>query len=193
MSRSARSANVTMIKDYTPSDLHSYPQTLFRLLEELKVANENQVVWNGLVGAPTTPSTQAAGVGNTVWNANVAAVIAAVSGAIGEIAATADVSIHAGSLLTGLTVGKACVAAIVIKLVTGTLSLVAVKGTPATLGAQVGPDDAAIQAAVGGAGVPWISLGETTISRSADTVLDQTYSNIRRPVLGVTAGMQIDL
>lgn len=135
---------------------------------------KNRLINGGEVGDPTTPSAQAAGVGNTTWNVNVAAARVVVGGTQASLAAAADVAVHSGSLL--MANGKSCVAAVVAKLASGTVSVVTVKGATATTGAQVAPTDAQIQAAVG-AGVPWVKLAQTTLNRTADTVVTQSHDN----------------
>jgi len=186
-----RSAVATLTKDYRPSDMLELSNLTYRLLEELRVDQANKVLTGGLVGDPTTPSTQASGTGNTEWRVDRTACVVVVDGAMKEFAVAADVAVHTGSFLTGLTSGKSCVAAIVAKLDTGVVSIVVVKGTPATTGTQVGPTDAVIQAAVG-SGKPWIKLHETTLNRTGDATVTQAHDNTARPVLGVTAGFEID-
>jgi hypothetical protein len=190
--RSARSARVTLTKDYQPSDMQSMGTLIAQLLEEYRVHEGNRVHEGGLVGDPTTPSSQATGTGNTLWNINIGALIASVGNVPVEIAAAADTAIHSGSFLTGFTSGKSCVAAVVLKNVSGTITCVTVKGTPATTGSEVGPDDATIQTAVG-ANNNWIKLAETTLNRTGDTTVTQSHNNAVRPLYGMTAGFSYDL
>lgn len=137
----------------------------------------------GQVSAPSTPSTQATGTGNTLWNVNLAQAVGQVkrsAGAVdvGVIAAAADTAIHTGSYLTGFASGTSCVAAVVMANNAGTITFVTVKGTPATTGTQVAPTDAQITTGVGHAN--WIKVAETTINRTADTTVTQTYDNTKR-------------
>jgi len=174
---SGRSA-VSPTRHITPSEFQSEFDKLIQDLEKIRTWFKNRVE-GGLVVAPTSASTQASGVGNTVWRINVSALLATVDGVIAELVVQADNVIHTGSLLTSFADGYACVAAVVLKNVTGTISLVTVKGTTALWGAQVAPSAAVIQAAVG-AGNAWVKLGETTLRRTGDTTVVQSYNNIVR-------------
>lgn len=191
-----RSQQAATSKEYQPSDLMGLSGLIFRLLEEIRVSEANRVYSGGIVVDPTTPSSQATGVGNTLWNINLgvagAPVLAAVDGVMTEIAPAADIAIHTGSYLTGFAVGKACKAAVVVKKDGASFSIVTVKGAVATAGAELGPTDSVITAAVG-AGKPWIKLCEDRLERTADLVVAQTHDNTARPVLGVTAGFELDL
>lgn len=156
----------------------------------INFTRRNSQIMGGLAGAPTTASTQATGAGATAWNVNVAALLASVAGVIKELAAAADFAIHSATQLVAN--GQSCVAALVLKNVTGTISMVAVKGSAATTGAQVAPTDSAIQAAVG-AGNPWIKLAECTLNRTGDTTVTQSQDNTKRPFPGVEAAGSGDL
>jgi hypothetical protein len=169
---------VSPSRHITPSEFQSQLDQLLQDLEKLRAWLQNRVE-GGLVAAPTSASTQASGVGNTTWRCNVAALLATVDGVIAELVVQADVVIHSGSFLTSFADGYACVAAVVLKNVTGTISLATVKGTVAAWGSQVAPSDAVIQAAVG-AGNEWLKLGETTLRRTADTAVVQSYNNLVR-------------
>jgi hypothetical protein len=140
----------------------------------------DRLVAGGLVKAPTTPSAQLTGTGNTSWRVNVDALVAVVDAKTKELVAQADAVIHSGSQL--LEDGESAIAALVLKVAAdGTASLVAVAGAAATTGSQVAPTDAAIQTAVG-AGLSWLKLGETTLNRTGDTTVTQTYDNTKRDV-----------
>jgi hypothetical protein len=167
-----------------PSQLEQMAQAVFQNLKALREAHRNQILAGAGLAAPTTPSSQLTASGNTTWNVNISALLALVGGALGDLAAQTDLAIHSASWLTGLTSGKSCVAAIVLKNVTGTVTCVAVKGTPATTGSQVAPSDTVIQAAVG-AGVPWIVIGYSTLNRTGDTAVTEAEDNSYRPLLGV--------
>lgn len=134
----------------------------------------------GLLKAPTTPSAQITGAGNTSWRVNVDEGLAVVDAAEKNTAAQVDTVIHSGSQL--LVNGQSAIAAVVMKVAAdGTASIVTVKGAAATTGTQVAPTVATIQAAVG-AGLSWMKLGETTLNRTADTTVTQTYDNSKRDV-----------
>ena len=135
----------------------------------------------GDLSGPTTPNAQLTGTGNTTWNVDVAEYAAGLDedGTMKHdiVAAGADLSIHAGSYLTGFANGNSCVAAIVAKNDAGTISTDSVKGTPATTGTQVAPTDAEITAEVGHTN--WIKLGETTLNRTADTTVTESHDNTK--------------
>lgn len=143
---------------------------------------------------PTTPSSQLTGTGNTTWNAgDIDAGWVCLDGVFKKFAAQTSFSIHASSFLTGLTSGKSCIAAIVCKNVTGTITMVAVKGTPATTGSQVAPTSAEIQAAVG-AGNHWAKVMECTLNRTGDTTVTESRDLTKRDLssgLGSTSGVTL--
>lgn len=135
------------------------------------------------VSDPTTPSSQAAGVGNTSWLYNRAPGVVEVNAVRLDAAIAADAVIHAGSLLTGFVDGTSCIAAVVAKNVAGTVTIVAVKGTPAATDTQVAPTDAEIQAAVGAANT-WCKLAECTLKRTGDAAVTETQDNTKADILG---------
>lgn len=165
-----------------PSTLDLQADLLSLFFQQIKVAANNRVLSGLLSAAPTTPSAQITGGGNTTWNINVAAGIAAAGGVLKEFAAQADLAIHSGSKL--LDNGQSVIAALVVKNVTGTVTMVAVKGTVATTGSQVTPSASVIQAAVG-AGNDWIRIADLTLNRTADTTVTQSQDNTRQPIMGV--------
>jgi hypothetical protein len=126
--------------------------------------------------APTTASTQATGAGATAWRVNVAAGVAMLGDHAKDFAAQADFVVHSASEL--LANGQSATAALVVKDVAGTLSMVAVKGAAATTGQQLAPSDAAIQAAVG-AGNDWVKVCEMTLNRTGDTAVTQSQDNTK--------------
>jgi hypothetical protein len=149
-------------------------------LERLKNPGEGSLRSGGVVLAdwpllddPTTGSSQLTGTGNTTWNVNVAAFQCTVGGVAKEFAAAADFSIHSGSFLAGLVNGASCIAAIIAQNDGGTVTCVAVKGTPDTTGSEVAPTDDEIQAAIGST-LPWIKVGECTLTRDGDTSVTET-------------------
>jgi hypothetical protein len=154
---------------------------LMQDFEELRAHFHNSVHVNGLVNAPASASTQATGgAGITVWRVWVNEMLVAVDAVSKYFAESQNLSIHSGSNL--LQVGQGCVAAVVIKNVSGTLSVVTVKGVVAS--SPVSPTDSAIDSAVG-ASNEWIKAGETTLTRTSDVVVNQTYNRSARPLLSV--------
>ena len=179
---SSRSALYTEI-DLDPSDLAHQTKSVANYFQMIKTHEANKVLAGGVVEDPTTPSAQLTGTGNTTWSADVSHLAARVGGTQIILAAAADFAIHSGSYLTGFANGSSCIAALVLKNVAGTITMVAVKGTPATTGSQVAPTDGEIQAAVG-AGNAWVKVAECTLNRTADTTVTETQADAR-PVLGV--------
>jgi len=173
----------------TPKRGQTAPNTLARALRDiaddltalknpgLGTLRTGGVVPYPLLADPSTPSTQASGVGNTAWRVNVAACECIVGGIKKVFTAQADFSIHAGSFLAGFVNGDSCIAAIVAQNNAGTVTCVAVKGTPAVTGTQVAPTDAQIQAAIG-ATFPWVKVGECLLSRTADTVVAESQDSV---------------
>lgn len=171
----------------SPSQIAYQHEKLLQDFEALRVHLQNSADGMFML-APTTASSQLTGTGNTTWNLNIGVGMVAVGAVAKSYDPQVDFSIHAGSYLTGFANGTSCIAAIVAKKVTGTVSIVAVKGTPATTGTQVAPTDAEIQAAVG-AGNSWVKLGETTLNRTGDTTVTQSYDQIKRPIPAVTVDL----
>lgn len=139
----------------------------------LKTYSRSPSTSGGLVSAPTTPSAQITGAGNTTWNVNIAAALAANSQAGIELAASADFVIHSGSQL--VTDGQSCIAAIVVDYNGGSPTFAAVKGAAATTGQQVAPTDAEITTALGDS--YWVKLAHCTINRTGDTTVTQSQDN----------------
>jgi hypothetical protein len=180
-----------MLKNYVPEDVDHQVGQLFRLVEALRTHFMNRV--EGLIaGVPTTPSSQAAGVGNTTWQVNLSPGFVVVNGVAKDFDVQADYSIHSGSMYTDLHSGDSAIATVVAKNVAGTVSLHVVKGAAAVTGSQVAPSDAAIQAAVG-AGNAWAKVSECTINRTGDDTCTQSQVNILRPAPWVTVEPFIDL
>jgi hypothetical protein len=179
-----RSAQFTQI-DLDPSDLQTQTHAVSNYFNMIKNHEANRVHAGGLAGAPTTASTQATGAGGvTEWRVNVSEAVVAVGGVAADVAAAADFVIHDTTNL--LADGQSIIAALVAKNVSGTITVVAVKGTAATTGSQVAPNDGTIQTAVG-AGNDWVKLAECTLNRTADTTVTQSEDNTKRPILGVNA------
>ena len=179
-----RSAQYAVV-DLDPSDLAQQTHALSNYFNMIKTHEANRVHGGGIVKVATTPSAQLTGVGNTTWSVDIEAIITACGGVLKELGVQADFSIHAGSFLTGLASLSSAIAAIVMKNVSGTVTMVAVIGTPfVTAGGGVGPTDAVIQAAVG-AGNAWVKVTEATLNRTADTTVTESWDNTKRPVLGV--------
>jgi len=173
--------------------LHSTPSSLAYEGDKLIIDLQSLRDWarghtdGCFLAAPTTPSSQLAGVGNTTWNVNISVGVVYINGTATNQAAAVDVSIHAGSLIAGFVVGTDCIAAIVCY---GAGTRLAVQGTPAAHGGASAPTETAIQTAVdaaaGATGTAWTKLGQTTLYRSADAVVSQTYDNTARPMMGVS-------
>lgn len=181
---SARSASITEV-DLDPSDLAHQTHAVARYFAEIAAHEKNKTIMGGIGADPTTPSSQLTGTGNTTWNVDHSAVEGIVDGVFGSGAAATDLAVHSGSFLTGLVNGASCIAAIVLKNDSGTISVDAVVGTPATTGEQKAPTDGEIQTALG-AGVAWIRLFESTLNRTGDTTVTEAQNNQVRPILGVT-------
>lgn len=166
-----------------PAHVAHHFDKILQDVEALRQHFKNSIVAGGIIKAPTTASTQITGAGATTWNVDVEAMVVCVDGVVAHIAAAADHSIHATTQLMANL--YSCVAAIVAKNVSGTISLASVKGTAAlTATGAVAPTDAEIQTGVA-AGNAWVKVGETTLNRTADTTVTQTYDSTKRSVLGV--------
>ena len=132
---------------------------------------ETDGVADGLVaGDPTTPSTQAAGIGNTTWNVNVSAGYVFVNGVGKYHAAQVDLAVHAGSLL--IADGESVIATLYEKEDAGVVTQAILMGTPAATGAETAPTDGDIDTDAGVA--TWIRLAELTLNRTADTTVTQS-------------------
>jgi len=158
------------------------------ILDLQKVREWNQKHIEGcMLDDPTTPSTQAAGIGNTAWRVNMGAGIKVVDGTPVSQALTADIVVHSGSLLAGFVLGNSAIASIVAYGATGTI--LSVIGTPALIGAAAAPTKAAIQTAVDVAAAvadtAWTAIGETRLDRTLDTTVVQTLDNTKRPLLSI--------
>jgi hypothetical protein len=164
-------------------------------LATLKAAAGNTLasgsgVVEGLMAVdPSAPSTQASGVGSTVWNAgNIEKGWVEVSGVLEDFAAQANFNIHTGSFLTGLVDTFSCKAAIVCKNEHGTVTMIAVKGAPALTANVVAPTDAEIGTAVG-AGHTWCKIMECTLNRTGDTAVTESRDLTKRTRSGGLGGL----
>lgn len=167
-----------------PSSMQHQQKPISDYFNQIKAHEANRVHSGGIAAAPSSASTQATGAaGVTEWRINVSALIAAVGGVMKELTATADHVLHDTTNLLN-AVGQTCKAAVVLKNVSGTISLATVKGAAAATASALPPTDAAIQTGVG-AGNSWVKIAEVSITRSADTAVTQTYDSTKRPVLGV--------
>ena len=125
-----------------------------------------------IIGAPTNPSTQAVDPGAVIeWNANIAAGYA-FANAVGMYwAAQVDFKVSTGA--KRMDIAQAMYAWIVIKENgAGVVAMHVVLGTAAALGAEVIPNDAAIDASVTHA--RWCKLALCHASRTADAVVGCT-------------------
>lgn len=176
-------ASASKSKKYQPEDIDQISDIIALWMEELRAHEANRVLDGLQAGTPTTASSQLTGAtGVTEWRINLDKGLVTVGGVIAEIAAAADTVIHDTTVL--VTNGQSCVARVVAKKVSGTITVVTVKGTPATTGSQVAPTDTVVQAAVG-SGNDWVELAQCTLNRTGDTTVTQTQNNTYRPVLGV--------
>ena len=188
---SVRSSQFPVI-DLDPSDLAGQTHAVANYFQMLKNHEANRVHAGGLVGAPTSASTQATGAaGVTEWRVDVAALVAAVGGVMKELAVAADHVIHDTDVLL-TAVGQSCYAAIVLKNVAGTITMVSVEGTPAATASAVKTADSVIQAAVG-AGNDWVRLADCLLTRDGDTSVVQSEDNTQRPILGINADTNFGL
>jgi hypothetical protein len=146
----------------------------------------NHVMERGFPLAPTTASTQGGTeldpTGPTTWRIDVEKMLVVVDGVLKYLPYATDWVLHSGSQL--VAVGQSCVAACVAKNVSGTVSFVTVKGTPASIGAAVGPSDSVIDAAVGSSN-EWVKIAETRVDRTAWDTLVQYHNPAARPMLAV--------
>jgi len=129
--------------------------------------------------APTTPSAQVTGAGNTTWNVDIEAGVVLVGGVALDFGVQADFSIHAGSQFPSFDDGDSAISTIVAKNVAGTITLEVVKGAAAVTGLQVAPTDAEITAQIG-LGIDWTKLAECTLNRTGDTTVTQSQDNAKR-------------
>jgi hypothetical protein len=188
---SCRSAAVVLTKDYQPADLMRFPDLPMRIWEEMRLHEANKRLDVGILVAGTTPNSQAAGVGNTEWHVGTPALDCIVAGVYAHIALAADMVLNTGAFLAGFINGYSCIARLVVKNVTGTLSVQAVLGTPMLTANVVPPSDAAVQAAVTGV-IPWIEIGQCRLNRTGDATVTSALLDLR-PIWGVNVGMALDL
>jgi len=142
----------------------------------------NHVMEGGFPIDPTTTSQQFDdGLGGELrWRINIEKVIVVVDGVLKHFPLQVDWVVHTGSKLN--EIGQRTVAALVARNISGTVSLMTVKGTPATIGSAVGPSDSVIDSAVG-VGNEWIKVAETWADRPSNTVVTQTHNPAARPML----------
>lgn len=178
------SVKAPSIHTYGPAEFQGMVNQLIQCAKSIREVHRNQFIGAGVV-APGSASTQASGTGNTTWRVGQSLIHTLVGGVFTEIAAITNFSIHASSYLTGFANGNSCVATLVISSALGVNSVTAIKGTPAVTGSQVAPTDAQIQAALG-VGVPWVKLGSTTLNRTGDTTVTQSYDQSKRTMLAMT-------
>lgn len=138
-----------------------------------------------LVAAPTTPSTQASGVGATEWRVNIGAGDSEIIGFQAHANAAADTVLHDTDQL--IANGEEIYAVVVRALAGGVTSTTFVLGTAAAIGAATIPTAAQIFAAVGSN----VKLAVCYLKRTADTTLVQTQDNTVRRAWGctITAGV----
>ena len=138
--------------------------------------DQNGIIQGGVLTAAT--HTQAGGTGATTWTADIAALDVLVDGVYKHESAQSGFAIHGSTQL--VADGQAVYAMLVEKNDGGTLSTVAVKGTPATIGMETVPTDAEIQTALGD-GVSFVKLGTMHVSRASTTLTETINMSYRQP------------
>ena len=171
-------SEISPTRHLTPSELAEQIDKVIQDFESLRTHDQNRIIEGGMISAGSTPSAQITGAGATSWRINVTQLVGVVDNVEITLAATTDTLIHGSTLL--LTNGQSAVAAVVLQNVAGTITMTTVKGSAATTGAQVAPTDTQIVAAVGAAN-SWVKIAETTLNRTGDTTVTQTYANEKRP------------
>lgn len=136
----------------------------------------NKVVQDLRVITPTTPSSQGSGAVAPVVNVNVNSGILASGGILVELQALTSNEVCASPPV--LTIGQSAVCSIYGYNATGTLTLKTVWGAVATTGTQIQSDKAVYLAA--NPTLALVQLGNTTINRTGDTTLTQSYDNTAR-------------
>lgn len=151
-------------------DHASAPYVTFTLKTRDTTSASTYVAIGGLVGTPTTASTQASGAAETQWRVDVPRCVAVTSVGTIDVAAEADHVVHDTTEL--VTNGQSCVAAVVADFNLGTPIFSSIKGTAATTGQQTAPSDSAIDTALGHSN--WARLADCTINRTGDTTVTQS-------------------
>jgi hypothetical protein len=124
-----------------------------------------------VVGAPTTPSSQAVDPGGeTDWNVNVSAGYGFCNGVGYYHAAQVDLNVSTGAKI--MTIGQGLYAWIVLAEAGGTVTQVVVLGVAAAWGAQTIPTDGNITTAVGHA--RWTKVALCLAHRTADAAVTTT-------------------
>jgi hypothetical protein len=124
-----------------------------------------------VVGAPTTPSSQAVDPGGeTDWNVNVSAGYGFCNGVGYYHAAQVDLNVSTGAKI--MDIGQGIYAWIVLAEAAGVVTQVVVLGTAAAWGAQTIPTDGDITTAVGHA--RWTKVALCLAHRTADAVVATT-------------------
>ena len=142
----------------------------------------NRIIEGMLMLAPSSASTQATGAGTLAVRVNINAGLQAVGSTVKELAAQADLVLF--NAATVLTTGQSVVFDIVAYRSKGD-GLVyqrTFRGTAATTGSEVAPSDASIEAALE-ADTAWMRISRTTVNRTGDTTVTQTYNNTVRNTL----------
>lgn len=145
----------------------------------------NRIITGMLVGAPTTPSSQATGTtGDLEVFVNIAAGMLSCGSVIKEYAAQADYTIFASAASNIPSLSEAYFDIIAYKSIgDNAVRLLVVQGEVAvTATGAVGPTDAAIQLFFAET-TPWQRIGRTLVKRTGDTTLVQTYINTVRNTL----------
>lgn len=151
-----------------------YDQGNPELGEVLKEVADDFAILGLLATAPTSGTAQGSGTGATTWNIDVTAGDVVVGAVHKNYAAQSNFSVHASTMLVAAS--QSIYARLVEKNVSGTLSMVVVKGTAATTGLETAPTNSDVVTSLG-ATVTWRDLALLHLTRDAGTTLTQTQDN----------------
>jgi len=137
-------------------------------------ARRDEGVIDGLVArAPTTPSSQVSGAGNTTWHVDITEGDVVVNDVEETIAQQVDLTLHSGSQL--LTTGQAVYAWLIVKELASVVAVDFDVGVPAASGSEAPPTPSQVDSSVGT--IEWIRLALLRLERTGDTTLIQTRDN----------------
>ena len=149
-----------------------------RVLAQLNAlrAFARRAVSQGLVLAPTTPSTQATTTaGALALRINTSYLVANCDGQPSELAAAADYVVHNATFWALNNSGVQAIWAIILDYNSGTVQLADVAGAEALTGAAVAPTDAEITTATGH--TQWARIADLTVTRTGDTAVTQVFDH----------------
>jgi len=150
------------------------------------------VVNGGIVGAPTTPSSQLGEPGGfSDWNVNISEAVVFVQGVIDTVPAEVDFDVASG--VEVCNDGESVTGYVVAKEAGGVITFDKVLGAAAATGAEVPPNDAAIDAAV--THNRWVKVARVTFNRTGDLTCTQAESltAANRVAYGTAAALANDL